>query len=82
MILEKTCRYCDTCDLLIAHRDQLEEQLASKLTPIDPEAIGNDYLVIGTLDRREWNRMKCDEPSFEQIAEYLHDFKEVVTFSR
>jgi tetratricopeptide (TPR) repeat protein len=81
IILEKICRYCDTCDLLIVHRDQLEEQLTSHLLMIDPEAIGNDYLVVGTLERTEWNRMKDKERSFGDIVEYLHDFKEVVTFS-
>jgi Flp pilus assembly protein TadD len=82
MILEKICRYCYTCDLLIIHRDQLEEQLFRKLLLTNPEAIDNDYLVIGTLDNTEWNRMKYQELSFRQIAEHLHDFKEVVTFSR
>ena len=81
MILEKICRYCETCDLLIAHRDQLEEQLTSRLLMIDPEVIGNDYLVVGTLERTDWNRMKDKELSFGDIVEYLHDFKEVVTFS-
>jgi len=80
MIVDKTFRYCDTCDLLIVHRDQLEEQLANNLLTINPEAIGNDYLVIGTLDREEWNRLKHDGWSFGQLVEHLHDFKDVVTF--
>jgi hypothetical protein len=82
MILEKICCYCYTCDLLIVHRDQLEERLFRKLMMTNPEAVDNDYLVIGTLDNTEWNRMKHQELSFRQIADYLHDFKEVVTFSR
>ena len=82
MVLDKMCRYCDTCDLLIVHRDQLEVQLFRKLMLTNPEAVDNDYLVIGTLDNTDWNRMKHQELSFRQIAEHLHDFKEVVTFSR
>ena len=77
-ILDKTCHYCNTCDLLIVHRDQLEEQLAKDLLRTNPKAIGNDYLVIGTLDREEWNQLKHDEWSFGQIVEHLHDFKEVI----
>ncbi len=49
---------------------------------INPEAIGNDYQVVGTLDRAELNQRKQDPLSFEQVIEYLHDFKEVVTFQR
>ena len=82
VVLYKICRYCDTCDLLIVHRDQLEEQLLRNLMVTNPEAIDNDYLVIGTIDITVWNRMKRQVSSFRQIADYLHDFKEVVTFSR
>jgi tetratricopeptide (TPR) repeat protein len=82
IILDKTCRYCDTCDLLIVHQNQLEEQLAKNLMTIDPDVVGNNYLVIGTLDRTEWDQLKHKDLSFGQIIEHLHDFKEVVTFSR
>jgi len=49
--LNKTCRYCPHCDLLIAHQDDVEHFLASFFMEQKPEVIGNDYLVIGTLDR-------------------------------
>jgi tetratricopeptide (TPR) repeat protein len=81
-ILDKMCRFCDACDLLIVHQDQLEEQLAMHFMTGKPEVIGNDYQVIGTLDRAEWKRGKQELLSSEQVIEYLHDFKEVVTFSR
>ncbi len=82
VILDKICRFCYACDLLIVHQDQLEEQLATKFMAINPEAIGNDYQVVGTLERAEWNQGKQDPLSFERMIEYLHDFKEVVTFQR
>ena len=82
VIVDKLCRFCDACDLLIVHQDQLEEQLVSQFLTINPQAIGNDYHVVGTLDRAEWNQGKQDPSSFERVIEYLHDFKEVVTFQR
>jgi tetratricopeptide (TPR) repeat protein len=81
-ILDKICRFCDACDLLIVHQDQLEEQLTAEFMTINPEAIGNNYQVVGTLDRAERNQGKQDPWSFEQVIEHLHDFKEVVTFQR
>src|ERR1700730_4330882 len=48
--LNKTCSYCPRCDLLIAHQDELEEQLLALFEEHNPKVIGNDYLVIGTLD--------------------------------
>jgi len=82
LVLDKLCRFCYPCDLLIVHQDQLEEQLATRFMTINPEAIGNDYQVVGTLDRAEWSQGKQDSSSLERVIEYLHDFKEVVTFQR
>jgi len=44
--LGKTCRYCSRCEMIMVHRDELEEQLAHSLTQIAPEAIGNQYVVV------------------------------------
>jgi len=82
VIVDKLCRFCDACDLLIVHQDQLEEQLTAEFLTINPQAIGNDYQVVGTLERAERNQGKQDPWSFEQVMEHLHDFKEVVTFQR
>ncbi len=49
--INKTCRYCPTCDLLIAHKDEIEQQLSLLFARHDFTLIGNDYLVIGTQDR-------------------------------
>jgi hypothetical protein len=47
-----------------------------------PEITGNDYLVMGTLDRPEWRKGMQDPLSIQEMVEHLHDFKEVVTFQR
>src|SRR5436305_13536194 len=54
--LNKTCRYCPHCDLLIAHQDDVEHFLASFFTEQKPEVIGNDYLIVGTMERAVWKR--------------------------
>lgn len=80
LILGKTCRYCTNCDLLIVHQDQLEEQLAAYFSATNPEIVGNDYLVMGTLDKSEWKQGMQDPLSMQEMLEHLHDFKEAVTF--
>src|SRR5207302_9348374 len=40
--LNKTCRYCPHCDLLILHQDDLEHLLASFLAEHKPDVIAND----------------------------------------
>jgi hypothetical protein len=52
--LNYTCRYCQQCDLLIAHKDEIEHLLFSLFNQYDPKAIGNEYLVIGTVEKKCW----------------------------
>jgi hypothetical protein len=79
--LNKTCRYCPHCDLLIAHQDQLEAWLAAFFTEHRPEIVGNDYLVLGTEDRADWLRGVDTPVSPAKAFEQLHDFREVVRFT-
>jgi hypothetical protein len=78
VILGYTCRYCPECDLLVAHQDEIEHLLANLFAERDPSAIGNDYLVMGTVERKLWREgMKVDKEVGE-LVENLHDFKEVL----
>jgi hypothetical protein len=78
--LNKTCRYCPTCDLLIAHQDEIEAFLAAFFGEQRPEIVGNDYLVVGTEDRADWRRGMETPLSIEEALACLHDFAEVVRF--
>jgi hypothetical protein len=76
VILGSTCRYCPECDLLVAHQDEIERLLAGTLAAREPSAIGNDYLVMGTVERKLWREgMKVDK-GVGELLENLHDFKE------
>jgi hypothetical protein len=78
--LNKTCRYCPTCDLLIAHQDEIEAFLAAFLGQQRPEIVGNDYLVVGTEDRADWLRGVKTAQTIPDLLEHLHDFADVVQF--
>ena len=80
--LNKTCRYCPYCDLLIAHQDELEAWLAAFFTEHQPEIVGNDYLVIGTEDRADWLHGVRMPVLPKEALGHLHDFREVVRFTR
>jgi hypothetical protein len=45
-----------------------------------PEIVGNDYLVVGTLEKIVWKRGTQQPLTLQETLEALHDFKEVVTF--
>ncbi|MGI8827132.1 MAG: hypothetical protein ACR2JC_16130 [Chloroflexota bacterium] len=78
--LNKTCRYCPFCDLLIAHQDELEAHLVGIFLEREPEMIGNDYLVVGTVDRPVWQRGNRGDLSVQEMLDNLHDFKDYLRF--
>ena len=78
--LNKTCRYCPHCDLLIAHKDHIEHFLTSIFSELRPESAGKSYLVVGTLEKNVWKRGVQDPLMTQEVLDALHDFQEVVTF--
>jgi hypothetical protein len=79
--LNKTCRFCPYCDLLIVHQDELEHLLASIFSQQKPEIVGNDYLVLGTQDRPAWKEGTQQQTTIQDAFDTLHDFKQVLTFT-
>ncbi len=78
--LNYTCKYCPTCDLLIAHQDEIEQLLAAMFEKHAPEAMGNEYLVLGTFDHEYWKQGTKTPHAAQDLFDNLHDFKQVVTF--
>jgi hypothetical protein len=79
IVLGYTCRYCPDCDLLIAHQDQIEALLANLFAERAPEVTGNDYLVIGTVERNVWREEMKQPKGIDDMLAHLHDFKDVLT---
>lgn len=82
-ILNKTCRYCPGCDLLIAHRNDLESLLIAMCAERAPQMIGNDFHVFGTVDRADWREgaAATDQEMRKPLPEMLHEFKRVLSFT-
>ena len=70
-----TCKYCSRCELIIAHRNELEAELCIAFKSIDPESIGNEYFVAGTIDRRQWKNNIGKSAEVQSILEYASEFK-------
>ncbi len=80
VILNKTCRFCPHCDLVIAHQNEIEAQLAHVLQQATPPAVLSDYLIIGTVERKDWRRGLTDPLSNQETIDALHDFKNQLQF--
>jgi hypothetical protein len=59
MGLGKTCRYCSRCELIMAHQDELEEELTYSFSKTSPEVIGNKYIALGTVEKKIWIDAYC-----------------------
>ena len=79
VVLNKTCRYCPDCDLLLAHQDELEHLLAALFSELDPSVIGNDYQIVGTVERKAWREGVRQPKGIAEMLEHLHKFEEVET---
>jgi hypothetical protein len=76
MALGKTCRYCSACELIMAHQDELEAELAHSFGRIAPEIIGNEYVVLGTIDKKVWRAgLEGRDRDFAEILEHVADFE-------
>jgi hypothetical protein len=53
--------------------------LASLFEKHDPSVIGNDYLVMGTVEGAAWHEGMKQPKGIDDILAPLHDFKEVLT---
>lgn len=79
VVLNKTCRFCPNCELLIGHQDQIEEQL-SRVSDYASSIRSNNYFVVGTLERKDWRRGTKQPLSNEEMLAALHDFKDYLQF--
>jgi hypothetical protein len=73
--LNYTCRYCSECDLLIAHKHEIEHLLTAMFMQRDPMVIGNDYLVMGTMERKAWREGQMRQRSVEEMRAHIADFR-------
>src|SRR5919106_4398207 len=75
MALGKTCRYCSRCELIMMHQDELEAELAYSFSKFAPEVIGNEYLVLGTIEKRVWQRgVEGGGTEVGEILKHVADF--------
>lgn len=78
--LNKSCRYCPACDLIIAKKEEVEGLLAAICGQKAPEIIGNEYFVFGTMDRKDWKNTLAGKISQQEAIKRSYPFKDVWKF--
>lgn len=73
-----TCRYCTPCELIIAHQEELETELTILFEKKLPEAVGNEYFVIGTMEMPTWRKSLAAPVGLDELLEHTSDFKRAI----
>ena len=80
LMLNKTCRYCERCDLLIARQAEIEPLMAAAFETRRPEVIGHAYQVVGTMDRKDWRECSGAPSPPADVFDRVYVFKDVLHF--
>lgn len=75
LVLGKTCKYCSLCELIIVHQHELEAELVTAFEKLAPECIGNEYLIIGTMEKKIWQAGLTDPGSLSESLEHVAEFR-------
>ena len=75
LVLGKTCRYCAKCELIMAHKDELDAEVQHALAKRMPEAVGSEYMVLGTMERRAWQRSLEGGQPLEEAMKHVAEIK-------
>jgi hypothetical protein len=80
LLLNKSCKFCEKCQLIIARKQEVENLMAFQFSSVNPEIIGNDYLIIGTLERKDWQGGNKGLISSKEMLERVIVFKDYWKF--
>jgi hypothetical protein len=80
MTLNMSGPYCPACDLIILHKDKVEDLLTRSFIERDPSIIGNNYLIMGVVDRAYWRKASTVGATHQELFDSLHVFENVVQF--
>ncbi|MEW6379809.1 MAG: hypothetical protein AB1611_09395 [bacterium] len=61
LILNKVCRYCPYCDLIIARKSEVKSLMWATFEKTKPEIVGHEYLVLGTVEKADWRQISKTE---------------------
>jgi len=78
--LNKTCRYCTRCELIIARKSEVEALMTAAFETARPEVVGNKYFVFGVLERKDWQQAKQGTLLESETVERVVVFKDVLSF--
>ena len=78
--LNKNCKYCTSCDLIIVKKFKIETLMTCQFEKVNPSVVGNKYLIFGTLDRNDWIKYSKNPTDPSKVVDQVYVFKDVLDF--
>ncbi|MCC2693913.1 hypothetical protein [Nodularia sp. LEGE 04288] len=80
-LLNKQCKYCPHCDLIIAKKHEIEPLMAAAFIKTNPNIVWNNYVVMGTVDNKDWKEGDKNLLSPSEMIGRIYVFKDVWDFT-
>lgn len=78
--LNKSCKYCEKCDLIIGKQSEIEYLMTCQFEKVNPSVVGNKYLVFGTLNKNDWLKYSKTPSDPSKVIDQTYIFKDVLNF--
>ena len=78
--LNKSCKYCPYCDLIIAQKSEIDYFMDMAITSFGKRFKPESYLVFGTLPRSDWKRNQVNPMMPNETLELSSPFKDIWDF--
>jgi len=62
--------------LLIAHKHDIEHILTNMFRQNDPNTVGNEYLIFGTVEKTSWRKGLNESQTTTEALSHASDFTE------
>jgi hypothetical protein len=78
--LNKTCKFCPFCELIITKKPEIESVLKRTLHQLNKDFKPDAYFIFGTLDKKNWKRIHEEGLSSTEVLKLAQRFKDVWDF--
>jgi len=79
-LLNKKCKYCENCDLIIAKKSEIETFMVTAFEKHDPNLIGNEYVVAGVVDSKDFRKGQSGSVDSADTVDRIYIFKDLLHF--
>ncbi len=78
--LNKSCKFCPYCELIIAQKSEIESHLSQIIPNFGFRFNPDKYLVFGTMDRKDWKKNLKEPLNPGKALEIAFRFKNIWDF--